>query len=168
MLKPITGVIIALMFALAIVCLAYVCADVENKSIENTQLITLPDNSDVLLEKNSSINYNHLGWLFNREIKLTGNALFNVKQKHDFIVETENAKVIALKTQFYISQHQNKLWVECYEGTVLVKTEDGKVLVEKNERLYYQPGAIIQKESLFHGKPEVYRPQVLKELLHNE
>lgn len=168
MLKPITGVVIALLFTLAIVSIAYVCADVENSNSQSTKLIRLPDNSDVLLESNSSINYNHLGWFFKRELKLSGDALFNVRNHHDFIVKTNCAKIIGLCTQFYISQYQNKLRVECYEGSILVKTDDGNITIEKNQRLLYQPGKVFYKESLFHENTEVYQPQITTERFFSE
>ncbi len=65
--------------------------------------VTLPDQSTVTLNSGSSITYNRLFNLIDREVSLEGEAYFEVENRNlPFIVHTSNATVKVLGTSFNI------------------------------------------------------------------
>ncbi len=94
----------------------------------NQMAYTLPDNSEVLLTKNSTITFNEDSWETERNLSLTGEAFFKVSKGSMFSVKTENASVSVLGTQFNVDA-KNNLKVSCYEGKVLVKTKGSEQIL---------------------------------------
>ncbi|MDX2415229.1 MAG: FecR family protein [Bacteroidales bacterium] len=64
--------------------------------------ILLPDNSEVDLNALTTIKYNPLWWRFNREVKLEGEAFFNVDPGSDFEVISQAATTMVVGTSFNI------------------------------------------------------------------
>jgi transmembrane sensor len=87
----------------------------ENKVYE----FSLPEGSYVKLIGNSSISYTEEFGEQNREIILKGEGFFSVKKdKHPFLIQTENAKVKVTGTQLYVLSKENITRVFVKEGKV--------------------------------------------------
>ncbi len=87
------------------------------------QEITLPDNSEVILNADSEITYSKKNWSSERKINLNGEAYFKVAKGKKFSVETDAGKVSVLGTQFHVENRENIFEVYCYEGLVSVSYE---------------------------------------------
>lgn len=89
---------------------------------------TLPDESVVTLNANSTIDYDSK---FNqRVIALNGEAFFEVQKGSSFIVNTKHGDIEVLGTSFNIFSRDSFLIVSCATGKVEVSTKtDSQVLV---------------------------------------
>ncbi|RAJ17054.1 FecR family protein [Olleya aquimaris] len=85
--------------------------------------IDLPDQSQVVLNALSVINYNKNTWEDNRTLKLDGEAYFKVAKGNTFDVITSQGKVTVVGTQFNVKQRNNFFEVQCFEGVVKVKSD---------------------------------------------
>lgn len=97
--------------------------------------ITLPDNSEVMLNAKSTLSYNKKEWKTNRKLTLEGEAYFKVTKGKTFIVETTNGNVEVLGTQFTVNAEEAIFEVICYEGKV-------KVTNKENSRILTQGKAV--------------------------
>ncbi|MEL6560382.1 MAG: FecR domain-containing protein [Bacteroidota bacterium] len=94
------------------------------------ELVTLPDGSEVRLNVNSSIAFDEENWQTERNIRLTGEAFFEVKKGSRFSVETENGSVAVLGTSFNVRSRGQLLDVSCYTGKVgVTKRKVNEVLL---------------------------------------
>lgn len=82
--------------------------------------IALLDNSQVILNANSTLSFNDKEWESNREVFLNGEAFFNVKKGNSFTVKTKNGNITVLGTQFKVNSIADYFEVVCYEGSVKV------------------------------------------------
>ncbi len=89
--------------------------------IGQQMVIALPDGSKAILNAVSSLTYDVNNWQKERQIKLEGEAFFEVEQGATFTVETSNGTVQVLGTSFNVATRASKLSVDCYEGSVRVK-----------------------------------------------
>ena len=101
----------------------------------------LPDGSTVMLNANSEISY-HQGWSAgtSREIWLKGEAFFHVAKtpsKSRFIVHTDQFDVVVTGTQFNVMNRAGKTNVMLTEGSVTLKTRDGK-------EIHMKPGDFVE------------------------
>lgn len=115
----------------------------------------LPDGSTVTLNANSEISF-HEGWKegSSREIWLKGEAFFHVTKtpsKSRFIVHTERFDVVVTGTQFNVMSRAGKTNVMLTEGSVTLKTREGK-------EIYMKPGDFVevtdQQPEIKTGKEE--------------
>ncbi len=98
---------------------------------ELTQTVNLPDNSEVIVNKNSSIEYKTFFWKNNRTIDLKGEAYFKVAKGKTFEVNTNLGKVTVLGTQFNVNAKDNTFEVTCYEGKVKVNYKNQELILTK-------------------------------------
>ncbi|WP_422859707.1 FecR family protein [Flagellimonas sp. S174] len=84
--------------------------------------IELPDASQVVLNVLSEISYDENKWDTQREIKLEGEAFFDVAKGAKFDVVTSKGTVSVLGTEFNVKQRGSFFEVACFEGTVQVVT----------------------------------------------
>lgn len=91
--------------------------------------VTLPDGSSVWLNTGSKIVYNNGFGRKSREIKLTGEAMFDVVKdsRHPFIVLTDNIAVKVVGTTFSVSDYKNSdsVFVALVQGHVDLMKTDG-------------------------------------------
>jgi len=80
------------------------------------QAIRLPDHSRVILSKNSTMSHPKYWW--KREVKLEGDAYFEVEKGKKFIVKTKEGDVSVMGTRFQVSGTGDGVTVTCYEGIV--------------------------------------------------
>jgi transmembrane sensor len=99
---------------------------------------TLSDNSEVVLNTNSSVQYASDFNKDKREVWLTGEAYFNVtKSDKPFIVHTENGDIEVLGTKFDIlTDDKNQILIaELYEGSILFTNEGKSFKLKSGQRL---------------------------------
>ncbi len=82
--------------------------------------ITLPDNSEVVLNADSKVSYSIKNWDTKRNIDLDGEAYFKVAKGKRFTVATDAGTVSVLGTQFNVTQRDGIFKVTCFEGLVSV------------------------------------------------
>jgi ferric-dicitrate binding protein FerR (iron transport regulator) len=86
--------------------------------------IALLDNSEVIINANSTIKYNKSTWKNKRELFLDGEAYFKVTKGNTFTVNTKNGSVTVLGTQFNVNSKDHYFNVICYEGKVKVVAQE--------------------------------------------
>ncbi len=89
----------------------------------------LPDQSIVMLNALSRIDYSAEEWDEERLIKLQGEAFFKVQKGERFIVTTELGSVEVLGTSFNVFARPGQLEVHCFTGQVKVTSEVGQSTV---------------------------------------
>lgn len=82
--------------------------------------ISLPDNSMVSLNAQSTISYKPLLWKFARAVKLEGEACFDVMKGKQFEIISAKGKTIVLGTTFNIYSRNSDYQVTCISGMVKV------------------------------------------------
>lgn len=116
--------------------------------VAQTQTIQLPDQSKVLLQPGSSLSYNSYFWFIDREVKLEGEAFFEVAKGKTFTVNTPQGNVKVLGTKFNVNTFSNQLQVMCYEGRVEVSQNSLSDVITPNEFIVLSGGEIRSKELL--------------------
>ncbi len=109
---------------------------------QNTFL--LPDNSEVVLNSGSEIEYKKWNWDNNRTLNLEGEAYFKVAKGQKFEVNTALGKVTVLGTQFNVKQRENRFDVTCYEGKVKVNYKDQELVITKGMSISFKNGKAIE------------------------
>ncbi len=109
-----------------------------------TETITLPDGSRVILNANSSLKLSP-AWHSDqaREVWLEGEAFFHVSKKPGagnarFIVHTDHLQVEVLGTQFNVNNRRGKTKVVLTEGKVKLNDQDN------DNNLLMQPGDYVE------------------------
>jgi transmembrane sensor len=95
----------------------------------------LPDGSTMILNANSTVKLSK-GWEKgkDREVWLDGEAFFKVTktpEKSRFVVHTGDVDIIVTGTQFNVMHRDSKTIVLLTEGSVILRTADGKELAMK-------------------------------------
>ena len=113
-------------------------------TLKNTETVTLPDNSTVVVNRNSTISYLEGFGNDSREVDFSGEGFFSVKgdESRPFIVHTPVGHVRVVGTVFNVSSTRSGLEVNVQEGKVLVYT--------LTDSAYLEAG---QSASLGAGKP---------------
>lgn len=93
----------------------------------------LPDDSQVVLNSDSKIEYKKWNWNSKRSLDLNGEAFFKVKKGKTFDVNTNLGKVTVVGTQFNVKNRENRLEVECFEGKVKVAVANTNHFIKKGE-----------------------------------
>lgn len=138
----------------------------------------LPDNSEVVLNSGSEIEYRKNNW--NRKISLQGEAYFQVAKGKRFEVTTNLGKVAVLGTHFNVKARKNRLDVTCYEGRVQVNYKNSQLLLTSGQSVTFENGnqsntnvsiskpdwlenkMTFNKESLEHIIAEIERSYTIK------
>ena len=99
------------------------------------QTVILPDQSKVVLNSGSKLVYPELFSDEKRSVRLNGEAFFNIRKNNvPFVVESENATITVLGTQFNVWNRENKTRVVVKEGQVLLNSKkDSKNFVQLYE-----------------------------------
>lgn len=117
--------------------------------------IRLPDNSRLWLNAQSSVEYDNDFGIDHRNLSITGEAYFVVKESKDlpFTVNVKGNKVIALGTEFYVSayDYNEKISSGLISGKIRIETDEETLVLNK-------PGAASFKLSdgslISRGNPE--------------
>jgi len=91
--------------------------------------VTLPDGTEVTLDKNATLSYETNFWgSFHRAVNMSGRAFFHVTKDaaHPFNVYAKELTVTVLGTQFTVNELNNHTQVFLTEGKVRVESERTK------------------------------------------
>ena len=83
--------------------------------------VQLPDQSEVVLNAESSLWYHKKEWDTSRNLNLEGEAYFKVASGAKFTVQTSQGEIAVLGTEFNVRQRNGLLEVSCFEGKVQVQ-----------------------------------------------
>ena len=100
----------------------------------------LPDNSEVVLNSGSEIQYKKWNWDNNRALKLQGEAYFKVAKGKKFEVVTNLGKVAVLGTQFNVKARENRFDVTCFEGRVKVNYKNAELVLTPGQSVTFENG----------------------------
>lgn len=112
-------------------------------TLASTQVVRLPDGTEVTLNHFSSLTYPAEFKAGQREVKLEGEAYFEVAKdkKHPFIVQTAALDVEVLGTHFNVEaySHDPEVKTTLLEGSVAVSVRDNdrRMLLRPNESAIY-------------------------------
>ena len=99
---------------------------------------SLPDNSQVVLNSGSEIQYKKWNWDNNRKLNLTGEAYFKVAKGKKFEVITKLGNVTVLGTQFNVKVRNTRFDITCYEGRVKVNYQQHEVIITKGQTIAFE------------------------------
>ncbi|MGC1514979.1 MAG: FecR domain-containing protein [Maribacter sp.] len=111
--------VVAVLFAASFIYLSTLDETISTAYAESKS-ITLPDNSEIVLNAESEVSYSEKNWETHRNIDLRGEAYFKVAKGQQFTVATKQGVVTVLGTQFNVEARNNYLEVSCFEGLVSV------------------------------------------------
>ena len=121
----------------------YTLSNQEYDSKKNSLAVLLPDGSHVQMQKNSHLSYNRISWLWSRTINFEGTAHFAVAKGQKFVVKTGFGDVEVLGTNFQVATGNQSLEVECFSGSVGVKTIVGDKILRPKEKVECSPKGMI-------------------------
>jgi len=127
--------------------------------------ITLPGQSEVILNADSSLEYNQKDWETERTLVLEGEAYFKVKKGATFTVQTDQGSVTVLGTQFTVNAVNSIFEAVCFEGKVRVEKNGQSEVITKGKAVRFIDGKFeswslntdapswLQEESSFTNAP---------------
>lgn len=125
-------------------------------SIKSGNMATLThsfeDQTTVVLNDGSKLEYDESNWAETRSVKLNGEAIFSVQKGKPFIVNTPNGTVEVLGTNFNVRAWGDKLHVECYEGKVRVWSKNQESILTPNQAVIIVNGEM-QERAITHQEP---------------
>jgi ferric-dicitrate binding protein FerR (iron transport regulator) len=129
---------------------------------------SLPDNSQVVLNSGSEIEYKKWNWSNHRNLELKGEAYFKVAKGQKFEVKTDLGKVAVLGTQFNVKSRKNRFDITCFEGRVKVNYKDKEIILTHGQSVTFEDGNQINTPVNIQ-KPEWLENQIAfnKEKLRN-
>ncbi|MBA4276374.1 FecR family protein [Flavobacterium sp.] len=101
---------------------------------------SLPDNSQVVLNSGSEIEYKKWNWDNHRNLELNGEAYFRVAKGKKFEVKTNLGKVTVLGTQFNVKARKNRFDITCFEGRVKVNYKDKEIILTPGKSVAFENG----------------------------
>jgi ferric-dicitrate binding protein FerR (iron transport regulator) len=114
-------------------------------SLTGKSKIILPDGTQVWLHQNSSISYNTNFDSKKREVRMTGEAYFNVTHNVDkpFVVHVKDAQVKVFGTEFNVnSVNETKdVLVSLYKGSVSMSVNNREVMLQPGDEGFYNSSA---------------------------
>ncbi|MBZ4041883.1 FecR family protein [Flavobacterium hibisci] len=134
--------------------------ETETASFGETNTFLLPDNSEVVLNSGSEINYKKWNWDNKRRLELEGEAYFKVSKGRRFEVQTNLGKVAVLGTQFNVKARKNRFDVTCYEGRVRVNYANTQIVLTHGQSVTFENGKQFGT-SVNSSKPEWIDNQIL-------
>lgn len=113
----------------------------------------LPDNSEVVLNSGSQIDYKKWNWDSNRKLELNGEAYFKVAKGKKFEVNTNLGKVSVLGTQFNVKARKDRFDVICFEGKVKVNFNTQEVILTPGQMVSFEGNEKIVSKTISDVKP---------------
>lgn len=122
--------------------------------LAKTSVHALPDQSHVVLNDGSSIEYVQGTWEVERNISLVGEAYVSVKKGNRLQVKTANGNIEVLGgARFNVRAWSDQFYVECYEGSIKVSSNQQATTLSKNQSMNVVKGQIESKQIISHQKP---------------
>lgn len=104
----------------------------------NHEMVHLPDDSEVIINAESSIAYTRNSFNNKRNINLEGEAFFNVVKKDTpFRVIMDKGIIEVLGTSFNAYSRNDSMAVQCFTGSVKVLIKSEEFVLEAGEQLSY-------------------------------
>ncbi|MFV0272174.1 MAG: FecR family protein [Macellibacteroides fermentans] len=101
----------------------------------------LPDGSEIVLNRNSSLSYSSLYGEKVREISLEGEGFFSVTKNKTkaFVVDLNGSKISVLGTVFNVKNYkkENITTATLVEGSICFETPEKQVLLKPNQQLVF-------------------------------
>lgn len=116
-----------------------------------SKTLVFPDNSSVVINSASSVQYNPRLWFFRRAVHLEGEAFFKVTHNGaPFVVSTVLADTRVLGTSFNVRERNERISVSCLAGKVEVSLQetDSTVELEKGTQCESSNGTLIKTKSV--------------------
>ena len=101
--------------------------------------LVLDDHSSITVNARSRISYPNF-FALNRNIKLDGEALFEVAKGSKFTVKTNNGDVQVHGTKFKVISRDGYFEVACFEGKVKVCTDDSQNMLLPGDAIRFYNG----------------------------
>lgn len=124
-------------------------------TLAEVSTVTLPDQTTVTLNRYSSLSYPARFRGSKREVRLKGEAYFEVKRdvEHPFIVKVESVQVQVLGTHFNVEAYpgDEKIRTTLLEGSVAVSVPGERMVLSPNESAVYNRA---EKKLLHEMTPE--------------
>ena len=124
-----------------------------NAGMAETKTLTLPDNSSVTLNADSSIEYDKKSFEENRIIHLKGEAFFDVAKGSSFTVKTNNGDVTVLGTEFNVYSRNQLIEVHCFEGKVQVSNSKETVILTPGKGVKSTTEGALDSKEIKESKP---------------
>lgn len=118
------------------------------------QTLNLPDGSTIVLNSNSKASYKTFSYFLFRNIKLEGEAYFEVAKGKKFVVNTPQGEIAVLGTKFNVLSRENIFSTHCFEGKVQVNYNGKKDILTHGDKLDYFKIQRIYNEDVSSSKPE--------------
>ncbi len=115
-----------------------------------TQSFAFVDGSTVLLNDGSSLEYKAQKWDRQRIVQLSGEAQFDVEKGAPFIVKTRHGNIEVLGTSFNVRSWGDRLYVECFEGSVQVKSEAQELILSPFQSVLVDNGQMGSMKRIGH------------------
>ncbi len=126
----------------------------ESAANGQTNSFLLPDQSEVVLNAGSEIEYKKWGWNNNRSLHLNGEAYFKVAKGQKFEVHTSLGTVTVLGTQFDVKARGNRFDVVCYEGRVGVRYGNSQTVITPGQSVSFAAGQPIDAPHQYASQPQ--------------
>ena len=121
--------------------------------LAKTSIHALPDQSHVVLNDGSSIEYVQGTWEAERNILLVGEAYVSVKKGNRLQVKTANENIEVLGgARFNVRAWSDQFYAECYEGTIELNSQQQAITLNSNQSISIIKGQI-EKQTINHQKP---------------
>lgn len=117
----------------------------ETADFGDKTIFWLPDNSEVVLNSGSEIQYKKWNWDHHRHLELQGEAYFRVAKGRRFEVQTHLGKVTVLGTHFNVKARKNRFDVVCYEGRVKVNYGRTQMLLTHGQGVRFENGKQLKR-----------------------
>ena len=145
--------IAAVVVVLLGLAITYVMPTYHTTDHGETYAFALPDQSEVILNSGSVVTYSKWNWDSERDVILSGEAYFKVAKGKKFTVLTDAGVVSVLGTQFNVRARGKRFDVACYEGRVLVVSENKEIILAPGQRVTFN-GAAMENSQTRVTEPE--------------
>lgn len=113
-----------------------------------TQSITLPDGSSIILNAGSSLQFSKKDWDENRTVHLDGEAFFKVETGNTFDVQTSLGIISVLGTEFNVKSRGTVLTTTCFEGSVAVNASNVEKILSAGDQVQIEEGIVTDEREL--------------------
>ncbi|HRX10356.1 MAG TPA: FecR family protein [Draconibacterium sp.] len=113
---------------------------------------SLPDKSVVVMNADSKITWNNRKFNNSRNLRLNGEAYFDVQKGNKFVIETKNGTVEVLGTQLNVFSRNNEFRVSCISGKVRVASNTSEQIILPGETAELTTNGITKSAAQNPGK----------------
>ena len=147
----------SIILVLGAALISWTIASVEiTTGLAEVKQVQLPDQSVVTLNAQSSLSYNRLAWILNRNVILEGEAFFEVTKGKNFAVVSTLGTTEVLGTSFNILARAETYDVKCHTGKVRVTAAEHKSILEPGDRVTVT-NSLEFKESTFDTLKQTWK-----------